>query len=91
MSLLFSDIFPEFLNVGSDRLSRLSGWWLQSPVAKECGVERASISQSFGMGLPGPTLSVSYVIKVDHDRNLPLEDQRYRFPIETSLITWHCE
>ncbi len=85
MSLLLSDIFPEFLNVGSNRLTQLSGGWLQSPVAKECGVERVGIGQSFGMGLPGPTLGVSYVIKVDHDRNLPLEEQRYRFPVESLL------
>ena len=91
MSLLISDIFPEFLNVGSDRLTQLSGGWLQTPVAKECGVERVGIGQSFGMEMPGPTLNVSYVIKVDHDRNLPPEDQRYRFPVETSLIIWHCE
>ncbi len=42
MSLLLSDIFPEFLNVGSDRLAQLSGGWLQTPVAKECGVERVA-------------------------------------------------
>lgn len=76
--LVFED-FPELLALETEELGDLGVQWMQTPVAKECGVKSISI----GGGIGGRTLG--YMIDVDHDPNIPDHEQQYPFPLENYL------
>lgn len=77
------DDFPEIQALGHACIGQLCVDWLRTPVAKECSVDSVSVSENYD---PSDTyMALEYVINIEHDRSLPLDEQRYRFPLENLL------